>query len=174
MMHLVPELPMISIAPIAALVIAFAADSIPVSIFLKERPADAKPVRAAKESAKKGERVVLTGRIGGRVAPFVAQRSVFLISDPSLKACSERPGDNCPTPWDFCCESRESMAASLATIQILGPDGKPLKVTAENAGGMKPLTTITVVGTVREVGAGGAFVIDATGIFVAEAKKSVE
>lgn len=165
---------MISLAPVAAIVLALASDAIPASIFLKEQPAEAKPVRAAKESAKKGERIVLTGRIGGRVAPFVAQRSVFLISDPSLKACSERPGDNCPTPWDFCCESRESMAASLATIQILGPDGKPLKVSAENAGGMKPLTTITVVGTVREVGSGGAFVVDATGIFVAEKRKSVE
>lgn len=142
------------------------ADVIPPATFLAAKPADAKPVKAAKIAAKTGERIVLTGRIGGRKTPFVASRAVFLIADPSLKACSERPGDDCPTPWDFCCESKESMAASLATIQICGADGKPLKVTAEKAAGMKPLSTVTIIGTVREAGAGGAFVVDASGIFV--------
>jgi len=58
------------------------------------------------------------------------------------------------------------MKASLATVQIVGSDGKPMKVSAEGAGGLKPLSKVTVVGVVREVAKDGAFIIDAQGIYV--------
>lgn len=142
------------------------APTIPDSTFLKEKPKDAKPVKEAKAAAKVGDTVTITGRIGGRKEPFVKNRAMFFLVDPSLKACSENPGDTCKFPWDFCCETPETMKACMATIQIVGADGKPLKVTAEGAGGMKPLSRLTVVGKVREVSKDGALVIDATGIFV--------
>ncbi len=145
---------------------ATAEDKIPASLFLKEKPKDAKDVREAKKSAKVDEKIVLTGRIGGRKEPFTAKRAVFTFVDPSVKACSEEPDDKCTTPWDFCCESKESLMASMATVQIVGPDGKPLKVTAEGAGGMKPLSKVTVVGKVKSLGKEGELVVLATGIFV--------
>lgn len=139
---------------------------IPPSTFLKEKPKDAKPVKEVKASAKKGDTVTITGRIGGRTEPFIKSRAMFLIADPSLKACNEIPGDTCKTPWDFCCETPETMKACLATIQIVGADGKPLKVDAQGAGGMKPLSRLTIVGTVSDVSKDGALVISATGIHV--------
>jgi hypothetical protein len=142
------------------------APTIPDSTFVKEKPKDAKPVKDAKAAAKVGDTVTITGRIGGRKEPFVKSRAMFFLVDPSLKACSENPGDTCTFPWDFCCETPETMKACMATIQIVGADGKPLKVSAEGAGGMKPLSRLTVVGTVREATKDGALVIDATRIHV--------
>ena len=152
--------------PPAPTPVAPAADAIPAATFLKDKPKDAKPVREAKSKAKAGEKITIVGRVGGRADPFVKGRAMFLIADPSLKACNELPGDKCTKPWDFCCESPETMKACLATVQIVNKDGKLLKVSAEGAGGLKPLSKVTVVGVVREVSNDGAFIVDAEGIFV--------
>jgi hypothetical protein len=136
-----------------------------------EKPKDAKDIKETKASAqkgdiKKGDTVTLQGRIGGRAEPFVKGRAIFILADGRLVACNEKPGDACKSPWDFCCETQESLKANTATIQVTGTDGKPLKIAAENAGGLKKLAKIVVVGTVSEVTKEGAFVINATKIFV--------
>ncbi|MFO0826971.1 MAG: hypothetical protein U0572_02390 [Phycisphaerales bacterium] len=142
------------------------ADAIPSSIFLKEKPKDAKPVRDSKSAAKPGDKVTVVGRIGGRKEPFVKNRAVFLIVDPSLKSCADDGDDHCKTPWDYCCEPADNLKKCLATVQIADKAGKPFKVSADGAGGLKPLKKVTVVGVVRELSKDGAYVIDAQGIFV--------
>jgi hypothetical protein len=151
--------------------VTLVADAIPASLFKTEKPKDAKDLRETKAAAqkgevKKGDSVTIRGRIGGRAAPFVKSRAIFLLADSRLVACNEKPGDTCKVPWDFCCETPESLKSNTATIQIVGSDGKPLKVAAEGAGGMKPLSKITVVGTVADVSKEGTFVITATAIHV--------
>lgn len=151
--------------------VTLVADAIPSSLFKADKPKDAKDLRETKAAAqkgeiKKGDSVTIRGRIGGRAAPFVKGRSIFLLADARLVACNEKPGDTCKVPWDFCCETPESLKANTASIQILGADGKPLKVSAEGAGGMKPLSKVTIVGTVAEVSKEGAFLITATAIHV--------
>ncbi len=141
-------------------------ETIPSTVFVKEKPKDAKDVRESKPAVKVGDKVTLKGRVGGRKEPFVKSRAIFTVADSRLVACNEKPGDTCKFPWDFCCETPESLKANTMTVQIVGADKKPLKVTAENAGGLKPLSKVIVVGVVREVTKEGAFVVDAEQIFI--------
>ncbi len=53
----------------------------------------------AREESEDGQDVVLVGRIGGSVNPWVEGRAAFSIVDPTLKACSDIPGDECKKPW---------------------------------------------------------------------------
>lgn len=153
-------------APAAAAPSALAADALPANLFLAERPAGAKELRDAKAAAKKGDPIVFRARIGGRSAPFVKDRSICIVIDDRLKSCDEIPGDTCPKPWDYCCEPKESLKASVATLQVVGADGKPLKVAIEGANGLKPLSKVVVKGTVAEAGPDGLLVVNAEGIFL--------
>ena len=144
---------------------------IPDAVFVTEAPKDAKDVAAVKKSAKKGDTVVVKAKIGGRAEPFVKNRAIFMVADRSLKTCDEIPGDTCPRPWDYCCESPESKKANMATVQFVGEDGKPLKVGAQAAGGMEPLRLVVIEGVVSEIDDKGTLVIDARKVFVEPAKK---
>ena len=55
-----------------------------------------------REEAKDQDDVVIVGRIGGSVVPWVAGRAAFSIVDLSLKSCAEIGSDDCPKPWDYC------------------------------------------------------------------------
>lgn len=118
-----------------------------------------------KRSAKAGEPVRFVARVGGRAACFVPSSAVFVVADPVLEDCIQK-GDGCPKPWDYCCEPRERLLANTATIRIVDASGEPLLGTAEGLGGLAPLRTIEVAGTVHETGPDGLFVVDAAQIFV--------
>ncbi len=141
------------------------------SLFVTEKPADAKAVAASKKSAKKGDTVVIEAKIGGRADPFVKNRAMFMVADRSLKSCDQIPGDTCAKPWDYCCEPPESKKTNMMTVQIVGADGKPLKVGAQGAGHLEPLALIVIEGTVAEVDDKGTFIVNATKIFVEPATK---
>lgn len=153
-------------APAAPKATTAAAPTLPASLFLAAAPADAKDVKDAKPTLKAGDKVVLVGRVGGSDEPFVAQRAVFTLVDRRLKACGEgNPDDKCQTPWDYCCESRTDITANSATVQVVGTDGQPVKAELNGQKGLKPLATVTVVGTVTTA-EGENFVITASGLFV--------
>ena len=146
---------------------AAAADAtIPDSLFVAADIAGAKSVVDVKRDAKKGDVVVMAGRIGGSKKPFVNGRAVFTIADLSLSMCSEISGDRCPTPWDFCCEERKSLIAKMATVEFVDSAGKPLATGASGVHGLATGSMITVKGAVRDVSAGGLLVIDAAEVFV--------
>lgn len=140
--------------------------SIPKKIFLSERPADAPMLREVKASSQVGDKVVFEARVGGRMKPFVEGLAVFVTADPRLISCDQRPGDNCAYPYDYCCEDGDALKAGTATVQILDSDGTPYPVSAQGQGGIEPLKTIIVEGTVAEKDAKGVFVVDATNIWV--------
>jgi hypothetical protein len=124
-------------------------------------------VGAAKATAKVGQPITVVGRIGGSENPYVAGRAVFTIVDPSLKSCADAgDDDHCTTPWDYCCESRESLKKNVATIEIAGADGRPLPIAVRGIEGLDPLATIAVTGTVTEANDAGLLVIRATRIAV--------
>jgi len=143
---------------------ATAGSGIPDGIWLASVPADAKAVAEVKKSAAAGQEVVLTGRIGGRKDPFVSGRAMFMLSDRSIPACNEKHNDGCPTPWDYCCEPKETVLGGTLTVQIVGADGKPLKTGLEGARGLRPMAEVVVRG--KAVGTGSEMVIEATGIYV--------
>jgi len=146
---------------------------IPAEIFVDKAPEDAKCVAEIKKSARKGDEVVMLAKIGGRAEPFIRNRAMFLVADRCLKSCDQIPGDTCGKPWDYCCESPESLKANTATVVIAGPDGKPLKCAAQGVGGLEPLALVVIEGKVVERDDKGVFIIEARRIHV-EPKKTQE
>lgn len=144
---------------------ALAADALPANLFLAERPKDAKELREAKAAAKKGEKISFTACVGGRTAPFVKDRALCTVVDTRLRSCDDLHPGTCPKPWDYCCEPKESLKANIASLQVVGADGKPLKVALEGANGLKPLSRIVVTGTVAEA-TDGVLIVNAEGIFL--------
>lgn len=141
-----------------------AVSEIPAELWLASAPPGAQPVAEVKKSAAAGQDVVLFGRIGGRKEPFVSGRAMFMLTDRIIPSCAEKHGPGCRTPWDYCCEPKETVLASTLTVEMVGADGKPLKVGLEGVRGLKPLAEVVIRGKV--VGAGDEFVVDATGIYV--------
>ena len=136
------------------------------SLFLAAAPANPKDIKDAKPTLKAGDKVVLVGRIGGSDEPFVTERAIFTLVDRRLKACGEGTAmDSCKTPWDYCCEAREDITANSATVRVVGADGQPIKAELNGVKGLKPLATVTVVGTVATA-EGENVVINVSGLYV--------
>ncbi|MFZ4575536.1 MAG: hypothetical protein ACOYN0_14155 [Phycisphaerales bacterium] len=106
---------------------------------------------AIKKTAKVGDKVTVTGRVGGGAAPFVKDRGVFTIVGEELAACSDSMTDHCAQPWDYCCESKTDVVRNSATIQVNDAKGKLLKVGMKGKGGLKESSEVTVTGTVQAV-----------------------
>ena len=90
---------------------------------LTSEPEEAKDVIQVRKDASDGDDVVIVGRIGGSENPWIDGRAAFSIVDGSLKACSDIPGDNCPKPWDYCCET-DSLPTSTALIKVVDGAGQ--------------------------------------------------
>ena len=140
--------------------------ALPANLFLDKAPDGAVDLAAAKKSAKPGDEVIVRGRVAGQKDPLAPNRAILTLLDASVKTCEQVPGDGCPTPWDACCEPRESLQASTATIQVVDADGKPLKATLRDAGGIDPLKELVVVGKVADTGDKNILVINATALHV--------
>ncbi len=139
---------------------------LPATLFLAAEPEGVQGVHDAKGAAKQGDRVVVRGRIGGGDEPFIAERAVFTIVDPGVKSCKDMGEDHCATPWDYCCETPESLVANSATIQVVGADGKPLKTGLRGVRGLDPLAEVSIVGTVAQRDEEGTFVVNAEGVWI--------
>ena len=128
---------------------------------LSGEPAGALGVVDAKASAKEGDTVVVRARIGGRMEPITAQSPVFVVMDLGLPYCGETHEDACPTPWDYCCDTPETIKANAATVQIVsdGPQPDPI------AAGLSPLDEVILVGTVGPRPTEDVLTIRATGVY---------
>jgi hypothetical protein len=82
--------------------------------------------------------------------------------DPSLKACNEIEGDNCPHPWDFCCEELKD---AKVLIKVVDDSGNVVRSRAKELLGLLELDTVVVRGkVVRDEK--NDFTVMATGVFV--------
>ncbi len=140
-------------------------DQLPAGLFLAEAPSGAKDIGAVKRAPDAASEVVVRGRIGGRVDPFVKGRAMFMLADRSVPTCAEKHGHGCPTPWDYCCEPKERVLANTATIQVVGSDGRPLKADLRGRNGLEPTAHVVVAGRVSKRD-DGVLVVDAGGIYV--------
>jgi hypothetical protein len=134
-------------------------------LFATTPPAGARPLSEARRSAKAGQDVVLEGRIGGRQQPFVEGRAMFTLVSSELKACDENPGDDCSTPWDYCCESKESLLAHTATVRVVDAKGEIVGTSLLGTRGLKPGARVVVAGRVHATENG--LIVDARELFVA-------
>jgi hypothetical protein len=145
---------------------AGSAAALPGGLFLNNAPDGAVELAALKKTAKPGDEVVVRGRVAGSADPFAPNRAILTLLDSAVKTCEQMPGDSCATPWDACCEPRESLQANTATVQVVDADGKPLRATLRGAGGIDPLKELIVVGKVADAGDKNTLVINATAFYV--------
>jgi hypothetical protein len=131
---------------------------------LPDEPHDAQSVMATKESAKDGEEVTLVGRIGGSESPFVNGRAAFTLVDTSLVPCSEREGDSCQTPWDYCCDT-DALPKATAVVKVVDEAGQTISLDAKKDLGLKELQTIVVRGKAKRDEAGN-LTVTSPAIFV--------
>lgn len=131
---------------------------------LDAEPAGAESILRVREESKDGDDVVLVGRIGGDVNPWVEGRAAFSLVDLSAKACSDIPGDSCPTPWDYCCET-DKLAKGKTLVKFMDADGKPVAEDARQLLGVKELDTLVVHGKAQRDESGNLTIL-ASKVFV--------
>ncbi|MBX3395995.1 MAG: hypothetical protein KF841_11575 [Phycisphaerae bacterium] len=124
---------------------------LPTGLFLATEPANARTVEEVKSAAKTGDKVVVRGRIGGSKAPFVEGRAVFTLMGAGLDACSDKPGDECATPWDYCCDTAPDIAKHSVTVQVVDANGAPVKAEIRGIQGLKELSEVVVVGKLTQL-----------------------
>ncbi len=127
-------------------------------------------ISAIRTSAKPGDEISLSGLVMGRERVFVDGRASFILGDPTkLTPCSEMgEDDHCSTPWDACCDSKEDLRNGIASIQIIGEDGRVLNGSIKGTQGLKELSTVSVSGTVAEQSTPDSLIVNATKIHVSE------
>lgn len=122
-------------------------------------------IHLIRTTAKPGDEITVSGKIMGNANPFVEGRAAFILGDPEvLTACNEKPGDECETPWDTCCDSPEDKKRGTATIQIVDAEGRVLKEQIEGVAGIEKLAHVTVTGIVAEGSSPDLLIITAKAI----------
>lgn len=123
------------------------------------------PIHLIRTTAKPGDEITIHGKIMGNASPFVEGRAVFILGDKEvLTACNDIEGDECETPWDNCCDSKEDKKRGTATVQVTGADGRVLKESIEGINGLTKLADVTVTGTVAEGSSADLLIINAQAI----------
>lgn len=112
-----------------------------------------------------GESVIVTGRIGGVLHPFSETHAVVTLIDDEVHTCERDPDDECPTPWDACCEDPAKLKAMRLTVQFTDEEGEPLPGSLKGVNDLAELDTVIVSGTVAAGASEENLVINATGIY---------
>lgn len=125
---------------------------------LASEPEGAQEVIAVRESAKDDDEVTVVGRIGGSANPWIDGRVAFSIVDPSLKACSDIPGDACEKPWDYCCAT-DQLPRATALVKVVDENGDVLKADARESLKLDELQTVVVRGKAKRDAEGNLTVL---------------
>jgi hypothetical protein len=116
------------------------------SLVLSEEPAGALPLAQARgKLGLEPKPVVIAGRIGGKGAdPFLEGKASFSLMEIPADDHASKPGhdaDNCP----FC--KKRQANATMAAVQFLGADGKPIPVDARKLFGVQKGQDVVIRGT---------------------------
>lgn len=131
---------------------------------LQTKPEGAVGVMEARNVARPGEPIVVTGQIGAAMDPFSKELASFVLGDEKIMYCDEMEEDHCPTPWDACCEDPAKVRRGRASVQILA-DGAPVPATLKGVNGMAELDKVVVAGIVDPASTPDNLIINATGIY---------
>jgi hypothetical protein len=138
------------------------------SFFVEAAPAAAIPISEAFADPTPGRAITVFGEVMGHDSPLVEGRAIAVLGDPTtLTPCNRNPGDDCPTPWDVCCDDPDTVRRSIATIQLVDPDGAPLRQGLRGVREITELSFLTVSGTLAEGSTADNLLIDVTAIHVA-------
>ena len=135
---------------VAASALAALADvdmaAVRTALVLAEEPAAAVSLEVARQKlGTTPQPVVVVGRIGAKgMDPFLAGKASFSLLEVPADDHAEKPGhnaDDCP----FC--KKRQANATMAAVQFLGPDGKPIPVDARQLFGVEKGQDVVVRGT---------------------------
>ena len=137
--------------------------------FTSEEITNSQDIHVARTTAKPGDEITIRGEVIGRKKVFVDGRASFIVGDPTkLTSCDKVPDDPCTTPWDACCDGKELKRIGIASVQILGEDGRVLSGELKGTKGLKELSYVTVSGVVAETSTEDNLIINASKIHVKE------
>ena len=139
--------------------------SSPSDWVLESEPSDAVDVKQAKASAEAGDPIVLRALIGGRMQPISDHSALFTVMDMNVPHCGMIGGDGCPAPWDYCCESPETIKAN-ATVQLVDANGNAAAI-SPTAAGLAPLDEVVIVGSVGPRPTSDVLTVRAVGFYPA-------
>lgn len=128
---------------------------------LTTEPAGASEVLDVKDNAKDGQPIVVVGRLGGGLKPWVDGRAAFLIVDTRILPSCEEEGvckSDCP-------DCAKEMIAASTMVKFMGQDGKVMPIDARTLLGVKEEETVVVQGVANRDKTGNVS-ISAQGIFV--------
>jgi hypothetical protein len=110
---------------------------------------DAKPMGVFEAKAKAADAEKVT--VAGRVKDIIDGQAVFTLIDNEMKSCKDN-GENCPTPWDYCCYSKSEITSGTATVKLVGESGgqQALKGSLKGVKGVDHLVNVTVTGTAQK------------------------
>ena len=109
--------------------------------------------------------MTVIGREAGSEAPFSDYYATLVLADDSLTTCDWNPDDGCKTPWDACCVTPETIAASRISVQIVGDDGRPVARTLRGVDGLSELDTLIVTGTITDGSTDENVILNASAIY---------
>ena len=143
---------------------------LPEGLFVKSIDGAVSVVEARK--LKAGDKVTVKGKVMGALKVFVDNRALMIIGDTGiLTSCDDRPGDDCPNPWDVCCDDEKDIKDGILSVQVLGADGKVLKTGLKGKGGLKELSYVIIKGTVSTDSTADSMTINADSIALTEKPK---
>jgi hypothetical protein len=128
---------------------------------LSVEPEGAQGVTALRDSAQDDDQVVVVGRIGGGVKPWIEGRAAFVLVDAAVQlACEE--GETCS---EGCACCAEDLANATAMVKFVDTEGRVLPTDARKLLGVKDLEAVVVQGTAQR-DQGGNLTVLASGIYI--------
>ena len=131
---------------------------------LHDEPDGAVGVIEARESSEDGESLVLVGRIGGAVNPWIDGRAAFTLLDASMSVVAEgedsgKEGELC---MGDCCATERLECTTL--VKVVDAQGRLVPVDSRELFGLKETDMVVVKGTAKKDKSGN-FVMLAKGVF---------
>ena len=124
-------------------------------------PIGARGVSAVRETAQDDDQVVVVGRIGGGIKPWIEGRAAFVLVDAAVQlACKE--GETCS---EGCACCAEDLADATALVKFLNAEGRIVPIDARKLLGVKELDAVVVQGTAKRDPSGNLTVL-ASGIYI--------
>lgn len=131
---------------------------------LAEEPEGAIGVIAARESGKDGEPLVVVGRIGGAVNPWIEGRAAFMLLDASMSiAANGTKAEGNTICLDECCAKERTGSTTL--VKVVDATGRVLPADARKLFDVAVNDMVVVQGKVSK-DAQGNFVVLADGVHV--------
>lgn len=127
---------------------------------LSHEPAGAMDVIAARQAAKDKQEIVVVGRIGGGINPWIEGRAAFLLVDATAASSCEEDGCD-----EGCTCHAEELAEATTLIKFVDENGSTLPFDARQLLNLEEKQTVVVRGIAKR-GPDDNLSVVASGIYV--------